>query len=101
MTDSLKFAILAAAILSAPAPSSAQARPDTLRMGCTEAASLVRRAGAVLMQSGPNIYDRYVVAQNFCQREEMMVPRWAPTADNPQCFVGYVCQRESWGPGPQ
>ena len=78
----------------------AQGTPDTLRMTCAVAAETVRRAGAVVLHSGPNIYDRYVSAQNFCAREEIMTPRWVPAADTAQCFVGYTCQRESWGAGP-
>ncbi|MDB5640949.1 MAG: hypothetical protein JWN07_266 [Hyphomicrobiales bacterium] len=78
----------------------AQDRPDTMRMSCAASADIVQRAGAVVLHSGPNIYDRYVSAQNFCSREEIMRPRWVPAADNAQCFVGYVCQRETWGAGP-
>lgn len=79
---------------------SAQERPDTWRMTCAASADLVRRAGAIVLRSGPNIYDRYVIAQNFCARDELMKPTWVRAADNPQCFIGYVCQREAWGAGP-
>lgn len=78
----------------------AQNGPDTTRMPCAASAELVRRNGAVVLHSGPNIYDRYVSAQNFCAREELMKPAWLPAADTPQCFVGYYCQREDWGDGP-
>jgi hypothetical protein len=96
--------ITSMAVLTLAAVSCAQAiaqeRPDTLRMSCAASAGLVRRAGAIVLHSGPNIYDRYVIAQNFCSRDEVMKPTWVPTVDTPQCFVGYICQRESWGPGP-
>lgn len=78
----------------------AQARPDTMRMSCAAAAEMVRRAGAIVLSSGPNIYDRYVVSQGFCPKEEATVPTWVPAGDNPNCFIGFVCQRQSWGAGP-
>jgi hypothetical protein len=78
----------------------AQGYPDTLRMTCAASAETVRRAGAVVLHSGPDIYDRYVSAQSFCTREEIMKPQWVRAADTAQCFVGYICQRESWGAGP-
>lgn len=93
--------ILLALALSGSGVAMAQSRPDTLRMTCLTAATLVRQSGAIVMQSGPDIYDRYVAAQNFCANDEIMQPRWLPTADARQCFIGYVCQRESWGAGPR
>ena len=97
----MKLAIATALGLAVTASQAmAQANPDTLRMSCAGAAQLVRNAGSIVLNSGPNIYDRYVSAQNFCTLNEIMVPRWVPSADNPQCFIGWVCQRESWGAGP-
>lgn len=71
----------------------AQGRPDSLRMSCASARGLVSTRGAVVLGSGPDIYDRYVAAQGFCQRDEITKPAWVPTADTRQCFVGYRCQR--------
>ncbi|MDB5543592.1 MAG: hypothetical protein JWO64_741 [Hyphomicrobiales bacterium] len=78
----------------------AQERLDTMRMTCATSADIVRRSGAIVLHSGPNIYDRYVSSQNFCFRDEIMKPTWVPAADKAQCFVGYRCQREAWGAGP-
>ncbi|MDB5594246.1 MAG: hypothetical protein JWM36_1207 [Hyphomicrobiales bacterium] len=80
---------------------SAQGRPDTLQMSCGMAASLVSRAGAIVLGTGPNIYDRYVASRAFCQRDEEMRPRWLATRDAPQCFIGWVCERNYGGPGPR
>ncbi len=79
----------------------AQARPDTWRMSCAASADMVRRYGALVMHSGPDIYDRYVSSHAACYLDEETVPRWVPAADNPQCFIGYVCQRRYGGPGPR
>lgn len=71
----------------------AQNRPDSLLMSCASARSLVSTRGAVVLGSGPDIYDRYVATQGFCQRDEMTKPGWVATSDTRQCFVGYVCAR--------
>lgn len=77
----------------------AQGRPDTLQMSCGMAAQIVSRSGAIVLGTGPNIYDRYVATKAFCQRDEEMQPRWLATRDSPQCFIGYVCERNYGGPG--
>jgi len=94
-----RMAVLALAVVGAH-DAIAQERPDTLRMSCAASNDIVRRAGAVVLRSGPNIYDRYVSAQSFCASDEIMKPTWVPAADKAQCFIGYVCQREAWGDGP-
>jgi len=82
------LALLPAAALTAPA---AEARPDSLAMTCAEAASLVTSQGAVVIGTGPNIFDRYVREVRFCSGAEQLKPEWIKTRDNPRCFVGYVC----------
>ncbi|MDB5651004.1 MAG: hypothetical protein JWL62_2524 [Hyphomicrobiales bacterium] len=71
----------------------AQSRPDSLRMSCASAARLVSTRGAVVLGSGPDIYDRYVATQQFCLPDEITKPAWVPAADTRQCFVGYRCER--------
>lgn len=73
------------------APTLAQARPDSLRMSCTAAAELVRRSGAVVIGTGPDLFDRYVVDRGYCAREQVSRPAWIETADQPQCLVGQRC----------
>lgn len=73
----------------------AQGRPDTLQMSCQSVAELVRRSGAVILATGPNLYDRFVASQAYCQRDELTEPRWTAAADTKQCFVGFGCRRES------
>lgn len=69
----------------------AAARPDTLAMSCAQTASLVNAQGAVLLGTGPNLFDRYVREQRFCSGFEQLKPEWVKTRDNPQCFIGYTC----------
>jgi hypothetical protein len=85
---------LAATLVAADAGTraSAQSRPSTLAMSCAQTARLVGSRGAIVMNTGPNTYDRYVSNRNFCEINEVLEPIWAPTADNPQCFIGYRCR---------
>jgi hypothetical protein len=73
----------------------AQNRPDSLKMSCETARRLVSERGAVVLGTGPDIYDRYVATQSFCQRDEQTDPVWLRTADSRQCFIGYRCKRVS------
>jgi hypothetical protein len=96
----MKLLVLSAMISACLAGTgSAQGRPDTLQMSCGMAAHIVSRSGAVVLGTGPNIYDRYVASKAFCERDEELNPRWLVTRDVPQCFIGYVCQRNYGGPG--
>jgi hypothetical protein len=69
----------------------AQGRPDSLSMTCAQAQALVRSSGAIVIGSGPILYERYVTGSNFCNPEEEARPAWTPTADVRQCMIGYRC----------
>lgn len=90
-----KFARHAGATLVASAafmPFAAMALPVTTQMTCSQAATLVRTAGAVVLSTrSPNIYDRYVISRQFCPADQALDPAWVPTRNSPQCFVGYTC----------
>jgi hypothetical protein len=88
----LTLAALATASLSVDV-AQAQGRPDSLRMSCASARGLVSNRGAVVLGSGPNIYDRYVASARFCLPDEVTKPAWVPTGDTRQCFIGYRCER--------
>ena len=73
----------------------AQARPSTPSLPCARAAGLVQTQGAIVLGTGGYTYDRFVSGGSFCLVGERPEPAWVPSADNPQCFVGYRCrQRE-------
>jgi hypothetical protein len=91
----LRAGLVASALLGQVVVAGAQTRPDSLRMSCDAARRLVSERGAVVLGTGPDIYDRYVATQGFCQRDERTDPVWLPTADSRQCFIGYRCKRES------
>ena len=86
--------LLAASFVVAAASSAAlaQARPFSPGLRCGDVANLVSLNGARVITTGDGTYDRYVAAQRYCTRGETTKPAWIPTADNPQCFVGYTCE---------
>ena len=69
----------------------AQSHPLTLRMTCYGARQLVSDQGAIVLNTGPTTYDRYIAGNGQCALGEVIDPAWVPTADNPQCPIGYRC----------
>lgn len=69
----------------------AQTRPDARNMNCGRASSLVHANGAIVLGTGPHTYDRYVSSVRFCPYPQVARPVWIATADEAQCFVGYLC----------
>ena len=88
--------LIGLAILAALAcPSVCHARPSTTTMSCGQAAATVAKAGAIVLTTGPNTYERFVASNAECLPGEITEAAQAPTTDSPSCTVGYVCkQRE-------
>lgn len=72
-------------------PGLAQARPDSLTLSCAAASALVRERGAVVIGTGPDLYDRFVTDPGYCQSRRTE-PAWIPTRDDRQCLVGQRCR---------
>lgn len=89
-TPALAASAIAAALLL-PLPASAQAMPNSLTMSCIQARALVAREGAVVISTGPGLFDRYVTDAGYCSSKRSK-PAWIPTRDNPQCLVGQECR---------
>lgn len=70
----------------------AQTRPSTPSLPCARAAALVQSQGAIVLGTGVYSYDRFVSSGSYCQVGEFADPAWVPSADNPQCSVGYRCR---------
>ncbi|MGU3537019.1 hypothetical protein [Methylobacterium sp. A54F] len=86
-TLSLPFLLVATAAMAQ--------RPSTTAMSCGQARSAVMRAGAVVLGTGGQTYDRFVRDRNFCEATEIARTAFAPTRDNLRCFVGYTCYEPS------
>ena len=88
-----------AVAMAACAASSAAARPSTTTMSCGQAAATVAKAGAIVLTTGANTYERFVATSAKCLQGEFTEPATAPTTDSESCPVGYVCkQREQYEP---
>lgn len=74
-----------------------QARPRLAAMPCRSAAELVARKGAVVLATSSVTFDRFVRDQSFCERGEALTPARAATGDDPDCLVGYTCERTIGG----
>lgn len=67
------------------------ARQNTTNLSCRDAAGIVDQAGAIVLSTGVNTFDRYVSNVSYCGTNEIAVTAYAPTIDKDACFVGYVC----------
>ena len=92
----MKVAILSAALALAATGAVAQPRPSTQAMTCGQTQALVASRGAVVLNTSPTTYDRFVASRAFCQFNETIQPIWAPTRDTPQCPIGYRCREADW-----
>ena len=93
-----RMALAIVILTGATAPALAQ-RAQAPAMSCRAATTLVARTGAVVLGTGPDLYDRYVVNESFCPIGYYARPAFLPTRDNPQCYVGYYCSGMSPFPG--
>ena len=89
--DPMKLVCAAIILMGMGSGALAQSHPLTLRMTCDGARQLVTTQGAIVLNTSATTYDRYVGAAGQCVRGEVMEPVWVPTADTPQCPIGYRC----------
>lgn len=87
----MRASVILLGLVLAAAPVAAQARPASYRMSCGAVQALVNRQGAVVMDTSPTTFDRYVATLRFCMPGQALKPQWVPARDNPQCFAGYTC----------
>jgi hypothetical protein len=87
----MRTVLALAALIVAAAPSAAQQRPSTTRMTCQAASALVARSRAIVLGTGGDTYDRFVVTEGYCATGTYGRPAFVPTRDNPQCNIGYYC----------
>jgi hypothetical protein len=74
----------------------AGARENTANMSCDEAAATVARAGAIVLSTGVNTYDRFVADISHCMPRQTTEPALAPTLDSRFCQVGFICRGQDW-----
>ena len=70
----------------------AQVGPPTSQRTCSANRQLVMRDGAVVLDTGPMTYARFVRSGAECTVDQFPEPAWVPSSNNPQCFIGYRCK---------
>ncbi len=70
----MKVALLSAALALAVTGVAAQPRPSTQQMTCGQIRGLVASQGAVVLNTSPTTYDRFVASRAFCQFNESVEP---------------------------
>jgi hypothetical protein len=86
---------LMSAVLASGASALAQSRPDSLTMTCSTAQALVRQQGAVVIGTGPNVFDRYVADRRYCMPTQISQNAFIATRDNRSCLVGGICRENT------
>ena len=85
---------LALALATATA-ATAQVGPPTSQRTCGANRQLVLRDGAVVLDTSPQTYARFVRSGAECLVGQFPEPAWVPSSNNPQCFIGYRCKDSS------
>ncbi len=70
----------------------APVRADSTAMTCQAAKTFILEKGAAVLSTGNGTYDRYVRDQSFCYPQQIGKTAFAPTRDNPRCYVGLTCE---------
>jgi hypothetical protein len=92
MTKSLLPALTFTLIATAAV---AQVGPPTSQRTCSANRQLVLREGAVVLDTSPSTYARFVKSGAECLVGQFPEPSWVPSSNNPQCFIGYRCRDSS------
>ena len=70
----------------------AQVGPPTSQRTCGANRQLVLKDGAVVLDTSPSTYARFVRSSAECLVDQFPEPAWVPSSNNPQCFIGYRCK---------
>jgi hypothetical protein len=84
--------VLLAILLALLAASASAQRPSTTNMSCGQANALVRSQGSVVLSTGRHTFDRFTAVPGSCPRGERARTGRAPTLDDAQCRLAYVCK---------
>jgi hypothetical protein len=88
----MKIRISALALISIATAATAQVGPPTSQRTCSANRQLVLREGAVVLDTGPSTFARFVKNGSECTVDQFPEPAWVPSSNNPQCFIGYRCK---------
>ncbi|MCB8819931.1 hypothetical protein [Microvirga rosea] len=88
----MKSVLTILAFVAVATPVIAQVGPPTSQRTCGANRQLVLRDGAVVLDTGPTTYARFVRSGAECLVDQFPEPAWVPSSNNPQCFIGYRCK---------
>jgi hypothetical protein len=88
----IRILLPALALASVATVATAQVGPPTSQRTCGANRQLVMREGAVVLETGPSTYARFVRSGTQCLVDQFPEPAWVPSSNNPQCFIGYRCK---------
>ena len=91
----MRTLMAALALASVATAATAQVGPPTLQRTCGANRQLVMRDGAVVLDTSPQTYARFVRSGAECLVGQFPEPAWVPSSNNPQCFIGYRCKDSS------
>ncbi|WP_262030447.1 hypothetical protein [Microvirga sp. Mcv34] len=89
--ERMKLACAAVALIGIGSDAIAQSHPLTTGMTCAEARGLLAAHGAIVLNTGPTTYERYVSSSGYCGINELSGPVWVPTQDIRLCPIGGRC----------
>ncbi len=72
----------------------AQSAGTTTTMTCEEARQIVASQGSVVLNTGPDTFDRYVSNDRYCASGQYVKPAFVPTRNTQECEVGFRCRTE-------
>ena len=88
----IRILLPALALASVATAATAQVGPPTSQRTCGANRQLVMRDGAVVLDTSPQTYARFVRSGAECLVGQFPEPAWVPSSNNPQCFIGYRCK---------
>jgi hypothetical protein len=84
--------LISLSLALAATAATAQVGPPTSQRPCAANRQLVLKEGAVVLDTGPATYARFVKNGSECTVDQFPEPAWVPSSNNPQCFIGYRCK---------
>jgi hypothetical protein len=88
----IRILLPALALALVTTAAAAQVGPPTSQRTCGANRQLVQRDGAVVLDTSPSTYARFVRSGAQCLVDQFPEPAWVPSSNNPQCFIGYRCK---------
>lgn len=91
----MRRSLLALALTLMATMAMAQVGPPTSQRTCSANRQIVLQSGAVVLDTSPSTYARFVKSGAECLVGQFPEPAWVPSSNNAQCLIGYRCRDSS------